>query len=82
MLVPVSFSNGGLVAAAAVGYKVELFGNPANAQVTYNGTPCSYNAATGVVSGCGLPASLVPGQAVNLVASYTAPLMGAVRIGI
>ena len=80
VLVPVSFSNGGLVAAAAVGYKVELFGNPANAQVTYNGTPCSYNAATGVVSGCGLPASLVPGQAVNLVASYTAPLMGAVQV--
>ena len=80
MQVPVSFSNSGLAAAAAVVYRVELSGNPAAAQVSYNGVPCSYDPATGVVSGCGLPASLVPGQAVNLVTSYTAPQTGPVQV--
>ena len=76
--VPVSFSNAGAVTAAGVTYNIALTGAPAGVTVTNGGVACSYSG--GAVTGCGLPPSLTPGQAVNLTVSYTAPATGSVGI--
>ena len=72
LLVPVSFSNVGPASAAGVVYTINLNPGsgptPGSVQVTYNGVLCAYNG--GVVSGCGLPATLQPGQTVPLVLSF------------
>ena len=76
--VPVSFSNVGSVAADGVTYNVALTGSPSSVTVTNGGVACSYS--SGAITGCGLPASLTPGQSVNLTVSYTAPATGPVGI--
>ena len=78
--VPVAFSNVGTITAAAASYNIALTGSPTGVTVTNGAVPCTFNSGTGAVTGCGLPATLTPGQAVNLTVSYTAPATGAVGI--
>lgn len=72
------FTNLGTANATSVTYT--LTGLPAGATVSYNGTACTYTPGTGVVTGCGLPTTLTPGQTVELVARYTAPATGPVVV--
>ncbi len=78
--VPVTFSNVGVSTASAVTYNVALTGSPTGITVTNGGVACTYDSGTGAITGCGLPATLTPGQAVNLVVAYTAPASGTVSI--
>ncbi len=78
--VPVTFSNIGVTTAAAVTYTAVFSGSPTGVAITNGGVPCTYNSGTGAITGCGLPATLTPGQALNLVATYTGPASGTVGI--
>ncbi len=80
--VPVSFRNAGANAAAGVTYTVTLSGSPSGVTVSNGATPCTYNAGTGAINAasCGLPATLSPGQTVNLMVAYTAPDTGPVSV--
>ncbi|WP_222932384.1 IPTL-CTERM sorting domain-containing protein [Allochromatium humboldtianum] len=69
--VPFSFANLGPAAAADVGYSLTLTGSPTNQVITYNGATCTYSG--GAITGCDLPATLAPGQTLNLTLTYTAP---------
>jgi hypothetical protein len=71
VLVPVTFSNIGPSLASGVSYAITLGGGTSNSEVTYNGVVCSYSG--GVVSGCGLPSTLNPGQSLDLILSFTSP---------
>ena len=78
--VPVTFGNVGAITAAGVTYNLALTGSPAGIAVSYNSVACTYNSGTGAVTGCGLPASLTPGQSLSLVLTYTAPASGPVGV--
>ncbi|WP_345067691.1 IPTL-CTERM sorting domain-containing protein [Acidovorax lacteus] len=78
--VPLQFSNVGGASASNLGYTVQLTGSPTGVAVTYNSVACTYNGGTGAITGCGLPSTLTPGQALNLVLSYTAPASGNVGV--
>ena len=78
--VPLSFSNVGAATATGMGYAVQLTGSPTGVAVSYNGTACGYNSGTGAITGCGLPATLTPGQSLGLVLTYTAPATGPVGV--
>ncbi len=71
--VQVGYANVGASSAANVGYNISLSAGASAVEIRFNGVLCTYNAGTGVVSGCGLPSSLVPGQQLQLDVSYTAP---------
>lgn len=71
--VPVTYSNVGAVTAANVGYTLTVGGGATGVTVSYNAVACTYNSGTGAITGCALPASLLPGQQIGLVVSYTAP---------
>ncbi len=71
--VQVSYSNVGASTAAGVGYRIELSAGASAIEIRFNGALCTYSAGTGAVTGCGLPASLAPGQQLELDVSYTAP---------
>jgi len=71
--VQVGYSNVGASSAANVGYNITLSAGASAVEIRFNGVLCTYNAGTGVVSGCGLPSSLVPGQQLQLDVSYIAP---------
>lgn len=49
-------------------------------EIRNNGALCTYDSGTGDISGCGLPVGLSPGEAVNLLLTYTAPASGAVTV--
>jgi len=74
--VPISFGNVGQVTASGVVYSATLPAGLSN--VTCSGATCSYSGTT--VSITGLPASLTPGQSVNVDLSYTAPGSGSVAV--
>ena len=69
------FTNLGAANATGVTYTLTL---PTGATVSYNGAACTYSG--GLVTGCGLPSTLTPGQTVELVAGYTAPASGPVTV--
>lgn len=78
--VPVTFSNVGAVTAAGVTYDLDLSGGATAISISFNSVACTYDSGSGAVSGCGLPASLTPGQQLNLSLSYTAPGSGTVAV--
>ncbi|MFN7783491.1 MAG: hypothetical protein ACK5PG_12235 [Lysobacterales bacterium] len=71
--VQVSYSNVGASSAANVGYRIQLSAGATAIEVRFNGVLCTYDAGTGAVTGCGLPATLAPGQSLDLDVRYTAP---------
>ncbi len=71
VLVRLTFGNAGPATASSVGYAVALSGGASAAQFSRGGVACGY--AAGAVSGCGLPASLLPGQTVDVQLSFKAP---------
>lgn len=71
--VQASFSNVGVNNAENVGYRIQLSTGATSIEIRLAGALCSYDAGTGVVSGCGLPGTLVPGQGVLLDVSYVSP---------
>ena len=76
--VPFSFANLGPATAAGMGYGLTLTGGATSPVITHNGATCTYSA--GVLSGCGLPTSLAPGETLNLLLTYTAPGSGTVGV--
>ncbi|PIF89602.1 putative secreted protein (IPTL-CTERM system target) [Acidovorax sp. 62] len=78
--VQVRYENAGGSQATSVGYNIALSGSPTGVEVRNNGALCTYDAGTGAVTGCGLPAVRNPGEAVNLVVTYTAPGSGSVGV--
>ncbi|RUP29231.1 MAG: DUF11 domain-containing protein [Curvibacter sp.] len=78
--VDVSYTNLGADNATGVGFAVSGFPNTGTPALSYNGIVCTWNQATGAVTGCGLPATLPVGQTIALRASYTAPASGSVTL--
>lgn len=78
--VPITYSNLGPSRAEGMGYRIDLTGSPADVQITYNGTACDYDSATGALTGCGLPNALSPGQTLPLTLTYRAPASGVVEV--
>lgn len=78
--VDVSFANLGADNAVGLAYVLSGFPVTGTPALSYNGIGCSWNQASGAVSGCGLPSTLPVGQSIALRASYTAPGSGSVTL--
>ena len=78
--VDVSFTNLGADNAVGLAYVLSGFPVTGTPALSYNGIGCSWNQASGAVSGCGLPSTLPVGQSIALRASYTAPGSGSVTL--
>lgn len=78
--VPVSYSNLGPDPASVTLYNLSLSDTVSDIEIRRNGALCTYDLGTGALNGCGLPATLVPGQIVDLVLTYTAPASGTVTV--
>ena len=78
--VDVSYTNLGADNATGVGFAVSGFPNTGAPALSYNGIVCTWNQATGAVTGCGLPTTLPVGQTIALRASYAAPASGSVTL--
>jgi len=82
--VPVTYANLGPDAATVTRYELDLSDALTNTdgsiEIRNNGALCVYTAGTGAITGCNLPGSLNPGQAVDLTLTYTAPASGAVTV--
>jgi len=78
--VDVSFTNLGADNALGLAYVLSGFPVTGTPALSYNGIGCTWNQASGVVSGCGLPSTLPVGQSIALRATYTAPATGSVTL--
>jgi len=78
--VDISYTNLGADNAQGLGFAVSGFPNTGTPAFSYNGIVCTWNQATGAVTGCGLPSTLPVGQSISLRASYTAPSSGSVTL--
>ncbi|SDT96690.1 DUF11 domain-containing protein [Halopseudomonas salegens] len=76
--VPVSFQNLGPQVANDVDYDLVL--GPNLSSVNCSGATCVYDAATGVLTVTGLPASLANGESTSFSVSYVAPASGVVPV--
>ena len=90
--VPASGTGGGVLSAALTfgnlgpvpatpTYRLLLSGAAVSAvEIRYRGTLCAWDSGTGIVSGCGLPATLNPGEHIELQLGLRLPASGSVVI--
>lgn len=74
----VRYANLGPGTASGTGYALTVSPGAGSPVVRYNGVECAF--AAGVVSGCGLPTSLSPGQSVALEVIFVMPPSGVVVV--
>ncbi len=71
-----TYTNGGPASGPVSSYDLTLSGAPGGVTITHQGVACTWDGTT--LSGCNLPASLAPGERLDLVVTYTAPASGSV----